>query len=166
MEDIFAGWAVIAGAKGIERIANSIHVIEKLAENAAPSFRARQRVVGDEIEPARNASLQMNCKRVVARAIVGAKDGDVGDVIALVGHVLGVERRKEREAGLILIAAVSVVALFVSVIGGESPVGVESVLEASSGVKRVRSFVMRINDRAGAGNVTDRTDGGRGWQAS
>ena len=108
----------------------------------------------------------MNCKRVVARAIVGAEDGEVGNVIALVGDVLRVERRKERESGLILIAPVGMVALFVGVIGGESPVGVERVLEASRRVKGVRRLVMRVNDSAGAGNVTDRADGGRGRQTS
>ena len=47
VRDIFSGWAEIAGAEGMQRIANSVDIIEQLAQYAAPGVRARQRVIHD-----------------------------------------------------------------------------------------------------------------------
>src|SRR5579872_632668 len=88
MAHIFARRAVIAFGKRVEWIANAIHIIEKFAENASPGFRAAESVVDDQVRPPRNVSLQMNGKRVVARAIVASKHGQIRNSVHLVSLIV------------------------------------------------------------------------------
>ena len=50
--NIFAGRAVVARPEGVQRIANSIHVIKQFAQHASPGLRFGKRVVRDQVEAA------------------------------------------------------------------------------------------------------------------
>src|SRR5215813_947650 len=80
--NILAGWAVISRAERIQWIADSVEVVKQLADLAAPCLRTGQGVSSDKIKVPRDVSLQVNQKRLVARAIIGAKHGNVGIVIS------------------------------------------------------------------------------------
>src|ERR1700676_1788820 len=85
----------------------------------------RERVVRDQIETARDITLQMKHERVVARAIVGAE------------HLGGGKR----------IGTIGVVSFFVSVVRARGPIGVECVLHAGGRMQRVRGLVIGIDQR-------------------
>src|SRR5690348_3880169 len=143
--NVLAGGAVVSSAEGVEGIADSIDIIEKLAEDAAPGVGGGKRVVEDKIEALRHAALQMDGERVVARAIVGAEDVDVGDVARISGNG-GIQS----EAGEIGIATIGMDALLVRPIGADEPADIEDIFNAGGGVKGVRSFVTGIDERAPA----------------
>ena len=84
--DVLAGGAVVAGAEGIERIADAVDIVEEFSEHAAPGLRLRQRIVRDQVEAVGDVALQVEHQRVVAGAIVGFENVDVGNEI-LVGGV-------------------------------------------------------------------------------
>ena len=147
MGDIFAGRSVIAGTESMQRITHAVHIIEQLAQHAAPGLSARQRVVGNQGEAAR-VRLQADGQPVVARAIVGAKYGEIRDIGLLRGNVACKERREKRVSGLILVARVAVNACLMRPIGAQHPVGIESVLRARGGMQSVGRLVSRIDQRA------------------
>src|ERR1700683_680534 len=53
-QDIFARWTVIPFSERLQRIANAIDVVKKLAQHAAPRAGAGKSVICNEIETARN----------------------------------------------------------------------------------------------------------------
>src|SRR5580698_10993862 len=94
----------------------------------------------------RYVSLQMDRETVVARAIVAAKDRDVGNERLQ----CGIGRDQWPRSGGVVVAAVAVIALLVGVIGAEQPIVTERVLEAGGGVDRVRRTIARVDHRAGS----------------
>src|SRR5260370_10615267 len=123
MADVVAGGTIVARGEGIEGIADAIHIIEEFTDLASPRFCAGERVVGDEIQAMRDVALQMDGKRFVTGAIVGAEDGYVGKAVA----------------------PVTMHASFESVVRAQNPVCAEGVLNAGGGMQRVGRVVMRID---------------------
>jgi len=76
--DVFAAWAVVAGAERIERIRNAVHVIEEFADDCAPGGGVRENVVGGQLEAIGKAMLKLYGEAVVAGSIVGPEERDVG----------------------------------------------------------------------------------------
>src|SRR5271156_4480963 len=93
----------------------------------------------------RYVSLQMDRETVVARAIVAAKDRDVGNerLQCRIG------RDQWRRSGGVVVAPVAVISLLVGVIGAEQPVVAEGVLEAGGRVNGVGRAIAGVNARAG-----------------
>src|SRR6266436_6570885 len=133
MADVFAGGTIVARGEGIEGIADAIHIIEEFTDLASPRFCAGERVVGDEIQAMRDVALQMDGKRFVTGAIVGAEDGDAGKIIT----------------------PVAVHAGFESVVRAQNPVCAEGVLNTGGNVQCVGSMVIRIDQRGRAGSISD-----------
>src|SRR5271156_1695465 len=138
--DVFTGRTVITFGERIERIADAVHVVEQLAQDAAPGLRFRERVIGDEIEAAGDVALQVDREAVVAGAIVALEQRDVWRV------------GRQIDARSEVVAAVAVIALLVGVIGADEPLSVEGMFEARAGVDGVGRSVAAVNQRAsGAG---------------
>jgi hypothetical protein len=147
--DVLSGRPVIAFRKRIERVADPIHVVEEFAQDAAPGFGARQRIVQDQAESG-EVGLQMDRKPVVPRPVVASEDSNVGDILLLGREIAGIKRREKRVAGLVYISAVAVVALLVSPVRAQRPMGIERMLNAGAGMQRIRRLVSRIDQRTGA----------------
>src|SRR6267378_2626762 len=133
MADVFTGWAIVAWSEGVKGIANAVDIVEELAKLASPRFCAGEGVVGDETKAPRYVALEMQREGVVTGAIVGAEDGYVGKTVAAVAVHAGLE----------------------GVVRAQNPIGIEGVLNAGSGMQRVRSVVMRIDQRGRAGSILD-----------
>src|ERR1700721_953147 len=136
----------------MQRVADAVYVIKKIAEHAAPGAAAREGGIRDEIEAARNVSLQMEKQSVIARTIIRFEDGNVGNNRALVIYVVGNQRRKKRKAPLILVGPEAVISLFVDVVGADHPLGVEGVLDAAGNVQSVGSLVSGCDNGACSSN--------------
>src|SRR5580658_6227441 len=70
LPNIFARWAIITRPKRIQRIADAVHVIEQLTQDAAPSLRLRKRVIRHQAHSPSNIALQMHEQPVVTRTVV------------------------------------------------------------------------------------------------
>src|SRR5689334_20641486 len=87
----------------------------------------------------------MNRERVIARAIVTAKDGQVWNELLLSGQIRSKQRRVERVAGQVFVPPVRMHALFVRPICRNGPVRVECMLHTTAGMYRIRRFVAGID---------------------
>src|ERR1035441_255155 len=123
MRNVFARRTVISRSKRMERITNSIHVVEQFAQEAAPGLCSGECVVSDEIKTMGYVALSDDHQRVVAGAVVGFEKSEI------------------REA----ITAIPVIALLVHVVGTERPVFVKRMLHAAGNVYCVRSFVVWVD---------------------
>ena len=75
LDNIFAGWPVVTGPEGVERIADAIDIMRKdFTENATPGLRFGKGVVCDQVQATGCIALQVDQQPVVARAIVGVED--------------------------------------------------------------------------------------------
>src|SRR6266478_1472200 len=133
--NIFAGRAVVAGAKSIQRIANAIHIVEEFAKDAAPGFRPRERVVRGQAETAGDIALYPQHEGVVAGAVVGLEESEFIEAVA----------------------SISVVTLFVRIVRTRSPVLIKGVLHAACGVDRVWRLVawVDVGRRTTSGSSVD-----------
>ena len=50
MANVFAAWAVIAGAESVERIRHAVDVVEQFADDGAPGGGVRENVIGGQFE--------------------------------------------------------------------------------------------------------------------
>src|SRR5207245_1650338 len=123
MAHVFSRRTIVARCEGVERITNSVHVVEKLTDLATPCLRARESVVRHQIQAVRNIALKMQRQGVVTGAIVGAKNRNVGKIVS----AIAVHSRLE------------------SVVRAKDPIGAEGVLSARGSVQRVGRVVIRIN---------------------
>src|SRR5882724_120235 len=74
MTHVFAGGTVISRPKGIERIRDTVHVVEQLAHLRSPGGGARKRVVRGHVT-ATAAVLKNKRRPVVAGPVVGSEHG-------------------------------------------------------------------------------------------
>src|ERR1700687_2264368 len=154
--NIFAGRAVVAGAEGIQRIANAVHVVEKFAEEASPGLLLCERVARGYAVAAGDIGLHAKHKGVVTGAVVRVKDVDARDDAFLVGHVREGNQRSEKiGAAAIAVPAVTMIALLVRVVCADRQVFIEGVLNAARNVDGVRRLVARadeVTDASGSAN--------------
>jgi len=66
----------------------------------------------------------MESKRVIAGTIVGAEDGNIGEIVTTIGVHAALERPVRTQC----------------------PISIESVLNAGGGVNRIRRMVVRVDD--------------------
>jgi len=64
-------------AEGIERVRNTVDVIEEFADYRAPRGGVGKNIIGGEFEAIGKAMLELNRETVVAGAIVGTEKGNV-----------------------------------------------------------------------------------------
>ena len=57
LANIFAGGAIVAGGECIERVTDAVHIIEELAENAAPGLGLGEGVIGHHGQAAAHIAL-------------------------------------------------------------------------------------------------------------
>src|ERR1700716_749570 len=95
----------------------------------------------DQVKTSGDISLQHQHQSVVAGAIIGTEYGQARST--------GVDR----ETGRVAIAAITVIALLVHVVGADGPVRVKRALDSGGNVNRVRSFVVGIDQSAGGAGL-------------
>src|SRR6266571_2436397 len=142
MANVFAGRAVVARAKSVVDVRNTVDVIEELADRGAPGGSVSENVVGGELEALREAVLHLESEAIEDGAIVGT------------------EQRK----GGKLVAAVLVNALLMLVGDAEAPIAAERVFVGGAGRESVGSAVLGIDQGGGPGTVleVEVVDGGEG----
>src|SRR6266581_4532507 len=142
MANVFAGGAVVAGAKRIVDVRNAVNVIEELADGGAPGGGMSENVVGGELETLREAMLHLESKAIEDGAIIGTEQGKGGK----------------------LVAAVLVNALLMLIGDAEAPIAAERVFVGGAGRERIGRVIPGVDQGGGAGAVLDIevVDGGEG----
>jgi len=128
MAHIFAGRTVIPrseciklpGLRSALQSANSIHVVEELAEQATPGLRFRELIIRDQAD-APSVALQMQDKGVVTGAVVGLEDIHIRHNIGLVSVITWIRRgnqwSEEIRVARIREGTITMIPLFMRVVG-------------------------------------------------
>src|SRR6266852_7686364 len=136
MANVLARRPVVAGAKRLADIADTIDEIEQLTDRGAPRGGAGQGVVGGKVEAPREVVLHHEGNAVVPRAIIGAEQRDVR------------RRLGQRRAADVFIAPVLVDALVMFVVHVDAPGVAQRVLDVDARLERVWSVIVGIDHDA------------------
>src|SRR5712692_10630623 len=136
MANVLARRSVVAGAKRVADIADTVDEIEQLTDRGAPGGGAGQGVVGGKIEAPREVVLHHEGNAVVPRAIIGAEQRDVR------------RRLGQCRAAYVFIAPVLVDALLMFVVHVDAPDVAQRALDADAGLERVWRVIVGIDHGA------------------
>ena len=87
---------------------------------------------------------------LITGAIIGPKDGNIGDIGLLCCNIAREKRREQRVTSLVFVARVAVHTGLMREFGARHPMRIEGMLDPCGGMQRIGSFVCRIDERARA----------------